>query len=43
MYIMHTYIHMLPDLYLQHLLNPQKRPVEIAIPNASISLQSGLF
>ena len=44
MYIMHTYTHLLPDLYLQqHLLNAQQRPVEIAIPNGSIRLQSGLF
>lgn len=44
MYIMHTYIHMLPDLDLQqHLLNAEQRPVEIAIPNRSIRLQSRLF
>ena len=39
----HTYMHMLPDLDLQHLLNAEQRPVEIAIPNRSIRLQSRLF
>lgn len=43
MYIVHTYIHTLPDLYLQHLLNAEQRPAETAIPNRRIRLQSRLF
>lgn len=44
MYIVHTYIHTLPDLYLQqHLLNAEQRPAETAIPNRRIRLPSRLF